>query len=102
MSDEGIDAFGVPFCYPVGCDVGCVLLAVMVASPHRIAWVRGLHCRGVMLWFGAGSRCSWSLRAHYLARWGPACGFPLICPAVYVLCSYCFALWDGVIFFLFS
>ncbi len=49
VSDEGIDAPGVPFYYPVGCDVGCVVFAVFVSSPHRITWVRGLPCYGVML-----------------------------------------------------
>ena len=49
MSDEGIDAPGVPLYYPMGGDMGCVVFAVFVSPPHRIAWVRGLLCSRVML-----------------------------------------------------
>ena len=82
MTGEGSGAPGVPFRYLVGCDEGCVVFGVCVSFPHRIAWVRGLQCFGMLLWFGAGGRHRWSLRSHFVARWGPACVFPFLCAAI--------------------
>jgi len=89
VSDDGIVASDVPFCYPMGCDMGCVVFAVFVSSPHRIGWVRSLQCCGIMMRYGVGCRYKGSFRAHYLARWGSA-GFLLLCPEVYVMYSYYF------------
>ena len=49
----GIVASGVPFCESVGCDMGRVVFVMFVSSPHRIWWVRGLQCCGMLLWSGA-------------------------------------------------
>jgi len=88
LSGEGSGVPSVPLRYPMGCGVRCVVFGVYVSSPRRIAWVRNLQCAGMMLWFGAGGRHHWSLRSHYVARWGPACVFLLLCLAIFVLYSY--------------
>ncbi len=102
MTGEGSGAPGVSFRYSVGCDVGCVVFEACVSSPHCIAWVRALQCAGMLLWFEAGGRHRWSLRSHFVARWGSACVFPFLYPSVFVLCSHYFTLGEGVYFFPFS
>ncbi len=67
MTNVGSDAPGVPFHYPVGCGVGCVVSGVCVSFPHR-AWVRGLPCFGMLMWFGADGMHRRSLRSHLVAR----------------------------------
>jgi len=75
MTNERSDAPDVPFRYPVGCDVGCIVSGLCVSSPHRFAWVRGLQCSGMLLWLGAGYRVRGigSLPLLFLALEVPEC-----------------------------